>query len=110
MCDVKVVQERTPDGVLAEEGVRKTHDRAVDLGENRACPRVRDGKALGPQRQQVPGDVVVEEGIGEGPSVVPLPAAGVQCGDGMRVVRACRPGPQPGWDGDRRPPCRQVVS
>jgi len=45
---------------------------------------------------------MVEEGVGEGPSVVPLPAAGVQYGDGMRVARASRPEPRPGWGRRRR--------
>jgi hypothetical protein len=40
--------------------------------------------------------VMVEEGVGEGATVVPLPAAGVQCGDGLGVVRAGRPESQPG--------------
>src|ERR1017187_7757543 len=84
---MKVVDERAPGGVLAEERVRNAHDRAVALGENRACPRVRDGQPLGPQRQQVPGGVIVEECVGVSATVVPLPAAGVQSGDGMRVAR-----------------------
>jgi hypothetical protein len=93
---VKVVEERAPGGVLAEERVGKAHDRAFALGEDRACPRVRGGQALGPQRQQVPGGVMVEEDVGEGATVVPLPAAGVQFGDGLRVARAGRPEPQLG--------------
>jgi hypothetical protein len=48
MRDVKVVQERAPDGVIAEERVRNARDRAAGLGENRARPRVRAGEALGP--------------------------------------------------------------
>jgi hypothetical protein len=39
---------------------------------------------------------MVEEGVGEGATVVPLPAAGVQSGDGLGVARASRPEPQPG--------------
>ena len=71
-------------------------DDPVALGENRACPRVRGGQARGPQRQQVPGGVMVEEGVGEGATVVPLPAACVQCGDGLGVARAGRPESQLG--------------
>ena len=77
MCDVKVVDERAPGSVLAEERVREAHDRAVVLGENRVCPRVRDDETLGPQRQQVPGDVIVKEGVGVGTTVVPLPVVRV---------------------------------
>ncbi len=39
---------------------------------------------------------MVEEGVGEGATVMPLPAAGVQCGDGLGVTQAGRPEPQPG--------------
>ena len=82
--------------MLAEEHVRKAHDLSVELGDNRAGPRVRDDEPLASQRQQVPGDVIVEEGVGEGTTVVPLPAVSVQRGNGRRIVRASRPEPQPG--------------
>jgi len=62
MGDMKVVNKRAPFNVLAEDRVRQTHDFAVKLGENRPCLRVGDGEALRPQRPQVPGSVVVEEG------------------------------------------------
>jgi hypothetical protein len=39
---------------------------------------------------------MVEEDAGEGATVVPLPAAGVQCGDGLGVARAGRPESQLG--------------
>jgi hypothetical protein len=81
---------------MAEDRVGKAHDCAVALGENRPGPRVRGGQARGPQRQQVPGGVAVEEGVGEGAAVVPLPAVGVQRGDFLRVARARRPESQLG--------------
>ncbi len=92
--DMEVVDERTPGGVLAEECVRNAHDRPAAPGENCARLRVRGRETLGPQRPQEPGDVIVQEGVGEGTPVVPLPAVRMQPGDGIRVVRPGRPEPQ----------------
>ena len=91
---MKVVEERTPHGVVAEDRVDEAHERSGGFGHDRDAAGVRLAQPVAPDRGPVGYYVAVEVGIGVGAPVVAAPAVGMERSDRVGIGRAGPPEPQ----------------
>jgi hypothetical protein len=78
MCDVQVVKQCAPPGIIVEHAVSESDQAAAVLGDDRVAATTGLEQPLAPHSQTVGRDVAVEKGVGVSAPIVATPAVGVQ--------------------------------